>query len=251
MTQSAGELWGAADYERLAGRLAPVHDELVDRLAIKGGERVLDVATGPGGVAIRAARRGADVTGVDIAPRLLEVARTAAAGAPIRFDVGDAQDLPYADATFDVITSCFGAIFAPDHSAVAHELARVTRGRLGLTAWRPNAELGELYRAFGVESPEGPDPFDWGTDGYAEERLGDAFELVIEPRTWVLEGGSGEEIWELWSTSAPPFKAMLADMDDDRRDAFHRGYVAYCEGFREDAGVRVPRDYLLILGTRS
>src|SRR5947209_121287 len=90
------------------GREDRVRELLGDRLAIKGGERVLDVATGPGGVAIRAARRGADVTGVDIAPRLLEVARTAAAGAPIRFDVGDAQDLPYTDATFDVVTSCFG-----------------------------------------------------------------------------------------------------------------------------------------------
>ena len=73
---------------------------------------------------------------------------------------------------------------------------------------------------------------------------------MVESRTWVLEGASGEEIWQLWSTSAPPFKAMLSGMDGDRREAFHRAYVAYCEGFREDAGVRMPREYLLILGTR-
>jgi ubiquinone/menaquinone biosynthesis C-methylase UbiE len=252
LTPSPADLWGAAEYRQLAGRLAPVHDELVERLAIQPGERVLDVATGTGEVAIRAARRGAEVTGVDIAPRMLDVARDASAGLSIRFDAGDVQNLPYADASFDVVVSCFGAIFGRDHAAVARELARVTRtgGRLALTAWRPNAGFAELYRRFGVESPEGPEPFRWGADGYAEERLGDSFAFTIDPRTWFLEGAGGEELWELWSTSAPPFKAMVDAMDDDQREAFRRAYVAFCEEFREDGAVRVPREYLLILGMR-
>ncbi|MFL5965245.1 MAG: class I SAM-dependent methyltransferase [Gaiellaceae bacterium] len=250
LTQSAAELWGSVEYRRLAERLAPVHDKFVERLTIRRGERVLDVATGTGGVAIRAARAGAEVTGVDIAEPLLDVARASAEGASIRFDVGDAQNLPYDDAAFDVVASCFGAIFAPDHRAVARELARVTRRRLGLTAWRPNEGLGELYRRFGVDSPEGREPFRWGTDGYAEELLGEAFDLTVEPGTWVLEAADGEGIWQLWSTSAPPFKAMLAGMEPEQLEAFHQAYVAYCEQFREDAAVRVPREYLLILGTR-
>src|SRR5205085_8035119 len=125
-------------------------DELVGRLQPGPGVRWLDVATGTGGVAIRAARAGADVTGVDIAPRLLEQARAKADGLPIRFDEGDVQRLPYADASFDVVSSVFGAIFAPDHEAVARELARACapNGRLGLTAWVPNVELTELFRRF-------------------------------------------------------------------------------------------------------
>jgi SAM-dependent methyltransferase len=246
----AADLWSSPGYERLAERLGPVHDELVERLAVGPADRMLDVATGTGGVAVRGARRGADVTGIDIAPGMLERARDSADGLTIRFEVADAQSLPYGDAAFDVVASCFGVIFAPDHAASAHELARVTRHRLGLTAWRPNPGLAELYAQFGVDSPEGREPFRWGTDGYAEDLLGDTFDLVVEPRTWILQGADGEEIWRLWSTSAPPFKAMLADMDESRRDAFHRAYVAYCERFREDGAVRVPRDYLLILGTK-
>src|SRR5919198_97194 len=118
-TQTASELWGSADYDRLARRFADVHDEVVRRLEPGPGVRWLDVATGTGGVAIRAARGGADVVGMDIAPRLLEQGRTTADGLPIRFDEGDAERLPYSDASFDVVSSVFGAIFADDHAAVA------------------------------------------------------------------------------------------------------------------------------------
>jgi len=83
-----------------------------------------------------------------------------------------------------------------------------------------------------------------------EELLGPYYELSIEPRTWVLEGVSGEAIWELWSRSAPPFKARLAGMDDETREAFHQAYVDYCEEFSAGDGVAVPREYLLVLGER-
>jgi SAM-dependent methyltransferase len=227
-----------------------VHDELIDALTIGAGDRVLDVATGTGAVAIRAARRGADVTGVDITPALLDRARVAADGLPIRFDVGDAQSLPYEDREFDVVASCFGVIFAPDHQAVADELARVCRERLGLTVWAPDPRLTDLYRRFELDSPEGRKPFLWGTDGYAHQLLGRAFDLSIVTGTWYLDGADGEELWRLWTTSAPPFKAMVESMPILARDEFHHAYVAYCEQFREDGRVRVPRAYLLILGTR-
>lgn len=251
-SSDSAELWGCADYDNIGRRFAPIHDELVSRLDVGPSDRVLDVATGTGGVAIRAARAGAAVTGVDISPVLLEHARTASQDLDldITYDVGDAQALPYGDASFDVVASSFGVIFAPDHRAVAQELARVCRDRLGMTAWLPNAELGELYRRFGVDSPEGREPFRWGTDGYARSLLGADFELSAERRTWILEGEDGEAIWQLWATSAPPFKAMLAAMDEATREGFRAGYVAYCEQFREDGGVRVPREYLLILGRK-
>jgi SAM-dependent methyltransferase len=252
MTQAA-EMWGSADYDRIARRFADVHDELVGRLKPGPGVRWLDVATGTGGVAIRAARAGADVTGVDIAPRLLEQARAKADGLPIRFDEGDVQRLPYADASFDVVTSVFGAIFAEDHEAVARELARVCAagGRLGFTAWLPNAELAEVFRRFGLELPEGPQPFDWGREEYADRLLGRDFELEIEQRTWFLIVPDGEAVWELWSNAAPPFRALIADLDPDVRERFHDAYVEYAEGFRRpEGGVSVPREYLLVLGRR-
>ena len=223
---------------------------MVARLEPAAGVRWLDVATGTGAVAIRAAQAGADVVGIDIAPGMIEGARAKAAGVPIAFEVGDAQALPYEDASFDVVSSVFGVIFAPDHRATAAELGRVGRGRFCLTSWRPSEELGELFGRFGYEVPEGREPFRWGREGYVEELLGPYYELSIEPATWVQEGTTGEEIWDLWSRAAPPFKARLAEMDGDTREALHQAYVAYCEGYRDGDRVAVPREYLLVLGDR-
>src|SRR5919199_6307091 len=105
----------------MAERFAPIHDELVARLSPARGERWLDLGTGTGEVALRAARAGAFVTALDIAPKLLAEARgkAVAAGLQIRFDEGDAQALPYADASFDVVSSSFGVVFPPDQEAVA------------------------------------------------------------------------------------------------------------------------------------
>jgi trans-aconitate methyltransferase len=199
---------------------------------------------------LRAARAGADVTGIDIAPAMIAGARAKPGAEDVAFEVGDAQSLPYEDESFDVVTSVFGAIFAPDHRATAGELARVTRGRLGLAVWRPNKELGELFARFGLDAPEGREPFRWGREEYLEELLGDAFELTTEPGTWVIEEPSGEEVWAFWSRSAPPFKAMLAEMDGERREGFRQAYVEYCERYRDGDRVAVPRPYLLVFGAR-
>ena len=210
--------------------------------------RWLDVATGTGEVALRAARAGADVTGIDIAPAMIGAAR-AKDGGLIDFEVGDAQALPYEDASFDVVSSVFGVIFAPDQRATADELARVGRGRLGLTVWRPDPEMAELYGRFGLDAPEGREPFKWGRNEYLEELLGTSYDLTIEPGTWLIEGGSGEEVWDFWSRSAPPFKAMVAEMDDGTRKEFRAAYIDYCERFRDGDRVFVPRQYLLVFGT--
>jgi SAM-dependent methyltransferase len=220
----------------------------VERLAPRTGETWLDVATGTGEVAIRAAAAGAEVTGVDIAPGMLELARPKAPG--ITFDLGDVQALEYEDASFDVVSSSFGFIFAHDHDATAHELARVCRDRLGFTCWQPVDGLRELYARFEIDAPEGRLPFLWGRREYVEERLGAAFELEIDEGVWILEGAEGEELWDFWSRSAPPFKAMAEAMDDAKRAAFREAYIEYCEQYREGDVVRVPRPYLLVLGTK-
>lgn len=221
---------------------------MVARLEPQPGERWLDLATGTGEVAIRAAAAGADVVGVDIAPRMLEIARSKAP--EIRFELGNAEALPYEDASFEVVVSSLGLIFAPDHEATARELARVCGNRMGFTSWQPDAELGELYDRFETWPPEGRAPFEWGTREHVDELLGEAFDLEIEEGIWYLEGASGEELWEFWRTTAPPFKAMVDEMNDEKRASFREGYIEYVEGHREGDRVRPPRRYLLVTGRR-
>ena len=160
------EVWSTGTYERIAARLAPVADQLVNLLEVRAGERVLDLATGTAEVALRAARTGATVTAIDIADPMLAKARERAAdeGLQITFDRGDVEYLPYEDACFDVLVSNFGLIFAPDHANVASELARVCcdGARLGFTAWKPNKKLGELYRRFTDDPIEGREAYEWG-----------------------------------------------------------------------------------------
>lgn len=186
---------------------------------------------------------------MDISPAMIEQARAKVPQAT--FDVADAQALPYEDDSFDVVSSVFGAMFAPDAEAAARELARVCRDRLGLTAWEPSPELAELYQQFELEAPEGRGPFEWGKRDVVQRLLGSAFSLEIERRSWLLEGADGEELWQLWSTSAPPFKAMIGALDAERLDAFHEAYVAYCERYRVGERVRVPRTYLLVVGRKK
>ncbi|HEX4525458.1 MAG TPA: methyltransferase domain-containing protein [Gaiellaceae bacterium] len=250
------EVWSAGTYERLAARFAPVQDELVERLRVHTGERVLDLATGTGEVARRLARLGATVSAIDIAGPMLEKARASAAeeGLQIDFELGDVEYLPYEDASFDVLVSSFGVVFAPDHANVASELARVARpgGRLGFTAWKPNSKLAELYRRFTEEPIAGREAYEWGREDHVEDMLADDFELEFDDGTLWLEAESGEEVWRLFSESAPPVIALIQRLDAEQTEQFHQAFVELYEGYRTDGGgIRAPRRYLLVLGRRK
>ena len=250
------DVWSLGAYERLAARFAPVHDELVERVRIQDADRVLDVATGTGEVAVRAAKLGAKVTAVDIAAPMIEKARRRAeeAGVDVQFDLGDAEYLPYEDACFDVVVSNFGLIFAPDHANVASELARVScpGARLGFTAWKPNRKLGELYRRFTEDPIEGRESYEWGREDHVEDMLGDDFDLEFEDGTLWLEAASSEEIWELFSQSAPPVIALVKQLDDQEVETFHRAFIDLYDSYRTpEGGIRAPRRYLLVLGRRK
>lgn len=249
------EVWSIGTYERLAAWFSPVHERLVDVLHLEPGERMLDLATGTGAVAILAAGAGVEVTGVDIAEPMLAKARAAAraAGVDVQFELGNVEHLSYDDASFDVVASSFGLVFAPDHANVADELRRVTRpgGRIGFTGWRPNQRLGELYRRFTEEPLEGREAYEWGREDHVEDMLAEGFELDFEDGTLWLQAASGEEIWELFSTSAPPVVALARRLDPARREEFRRAFVEHYDGYRvPEGGIRVPRRYLLSLGTR-
>jgi len=239
------EVWGSAPWERVAPLLAPVHEHLVGVLHPRPGLRWLDVATGTGALALRAARAGADVTGVDLAPKLIETARRLAAeeGLAVRFEVGDAEALPCEDASFGAVSSAMGIIFAPDHPAVAHELARVCEpgGRIGFSAWREGAGFMPLTRRYSPPLLPGQgDSDDWGSEKHAQALLGDAFELEFDEGDAPVTGVSGEAVWELLLAASGPFKTRAADLDPEQRERFHRDFVELMESHRADGGISVP-----------
>ena len=258
LKQRQSRAWSAAPFEHLEPDIAVMHDHLVGRLSPRPGERWLDVACGPGAVAMRAARAGAEVAGLDLAPGLIEAAkrRAAAEGRAISSEVGDAEALPYEDAGFDVVSSSVGVIFAPDHRAAASELARVTRrgGRLGISAWRPDRGVCAMLEILGDYQPPPPEgagsPFEWGSEEHAQELLGDSFDLGFAEGDAPQLGESGEQIWDRARRFAGPAKMTYESLDPDRRAELDERMVGFYEQFRRNGGIQQPRPYLLILGTR-
>ncbi len=253
-------VWGNGPYERITNTIRDIHDLVIERVEPKPGERVLDAATGTGAVAILAAARGADVVGQDIAPVLIDTARERAdqEGVTVQFEVGDAEAMTYDDASFDVVTSTCGVMFAPDHGAVASELARVIRpgGRLALACWMPGVGMAEVFKMMGPflppPVPGAGSPFTWGDEDHARELLGETFELEFEQHDSPLTIASGEEYWELFSTSYGPTKTAVEALDAERREEFHQTWVEFFdEAHREGDEVVHHREYLLTLGTRK
>jgi SAM-dependent methyltransferase len=251
-------MWGNGPYERITNTIKDIHERVIERVDPKPGERLLDAATGTGAVAILAAKRGTHVVGQDLAPVLIDTARERASeeGVTVQFEVGDAEAMTYDDATFDIVTSTCGVMFAPDHPAVAGELARVTKpgGRVALACWTPEGGLAQMFgmmRPFLPPPPEGAgSPFAWGNEDHVRELLGDAFELEFEQHDSVLRTADGEEYWELFSTSYGPTKTAAEALDAERREEFHQTWVDFFEERREGDEVVHHREYLLTLGTR-
>jgi SAM-dependent methyltransferase len=172
--------WMSGDYGHFAKYLEPGALEFYDRLEVPPGTRMLDVACGAGQIAIPAARAGVRVTGIDLAGNLVEQARARAKAENLdaRFDEGDAEMLPYPDASFDLVVSLIGAMFAPRPTHVAAELIRVCRpgGRVAMANWTPEGHVGQMFKIIGKHVPPPPimpSPLQWGVDATVRERLRD------------------------------------------------------------------------------
>ena len=252
--------WALGEYDRIADGLTISTDQTMRVASIHPGERVLDLATGTGITAIAARERGAKVTGVDLTPELLDVARSKANKAglgDIDFREGDAEALPFADATFDVVVSTCGHMFAPDQPKVAAELARVTRsgGRVVFLAWTSEGGLGGWFRITNkhVPPPAGlASPFNWGDPDKVRQLLGSAFrDLTFTNGDCPQFGASPEEIWELFSTRYGPTVRAVASLQGDALSAFRSELLAYLGGYRAaDGKVRWGREYLITRAVR-
>src|SRR5919206_3121052 len=175
LKQTHRSTWAAGDYPAVAEYIDDVPPrDLLDRVDVRPGEDVLDVATGTGNAALRAAAAGANVVGLDLTPELFAAAwrRMDEWGVAVDWVEGDAEDLPFDDESFDAVLSVFGVQFAPRHQVVARELARVGRpgGRIGLVNWTPEGQIGELFRIMGRYMPAPPSyaspPPLWGSEPY-------------------------------------------------------------------------------------
>ena len=214
--------WISGDFRKIAESFADGAAEFVGRLNLKPGMRVLDVACGSGNQSIPAARTGAEVTGVDIAPNLIEQAREWAEveDLKIRFDEGDAENLPYADAEFDVVMTMFGAMFAPRPELVSAELIRVCRpgGVIAMGNWTPNGFIGQMFKTVGshVKPPVNmPSPLLWGDEMTVLSRLHEGIsEIEFNPRSisFTFPFGVPETI-EFWREFYGPTHKAFAALD--------------------------------------
>jgi ubiquinone/menaquinone biosynthesis C-methylase UbiE len=261
---AARSVWALGDYDAMLRTegLYAVGEELVQRLGIVAGERVLDVACGTGLAAIPAAAVGARVTGVDLTPRMLEVARRRADAARVTVDwvEGDAEALPFPDGHADVVLSTFGCMFAPRHEVVADELVRVLAadGRLGLCTWTIEGVFGEFFRIVASYLPEDPEfvdpPLSWGDAARVRELFeGTGLDLAFEHATFEIVHPSVDAAVACYTDNLGPVtKARELATADGRWPELHGALTdLFARQQGTDGRVVFPAEYLVITGQRA
>lgn len=258
LTARVRTTWTSGDFGRIARGYELGSAQFITRLGLSAGERVLDVATGTGNLAIPAARTGATVTGVDIAPNLVTQAkaRAAAEGLTIRFDVGDAEALGYDDGEFDTAVSMFGAMFAARPDRAASELLRVVRsgGRIAMANWTPSSFIGEMFKTTAGYAPPPvglPSPLLWGTEQAVRERLGaglSALSLTRRIMTFEYALDPAAVVSEFIQWYGPTLRAM-ASLDDVSRAALRAELEALWSDHNRatDGTTRVQSEYLEVV----
>jgi SAM-dependent methyltransferase len=256
--ERAAAVWGSGGsaYDKVSESIADVLDHVVKLLNPQPGEKALDVATGTGWTARLLKASAADVIGVDIGAGVIEAAKALAPD--IDFRIGDAEELEFGDATFDVVTSTFGVMFVARPEDAARELARVCRrgGRLGLCTWLPGSSIEGLFQVMRPYLPPPPSspppsPFEWGKQQRLEELFGEGFDLEFETGVSTLRMPSGKAVWDLFVEGYGPTRSAAAGCDPQRREELERDFIAYHEKFSNEAGVAMPREYLVTIGTKS
>lgn len=252
-------MWASGDFSVIGTTLQIVGELLCEGVDIRAGERVLDVAAGNGNATLAAARRFARVTSTDYVPALLEDGRrrAEAEGLTVSFEPADVEALPYGDASFDVVLSTFGVMFAPNQERSASELMRVCRpgGRIGLASWTPAGFLGQLFRLMGRHVPPMPgvrSPLLWGTDAHLQELFKGATRISHTTRFFTFRYRSAEHWVDVFRAYYGPVHKAFAALEPDGQAALEADLIALLNDadICRDGGLVIPAEYLETVITR-
>jgi ubiquinone/menaquinone biosynthesis C-methylase UbiE len=242
-------MWGSGNYAAVAEKISQAGEVVIEQSGLEPGMDLLDVACGTGNATIPAAQAGARATGLDFSPDLLEIARERGSDAMVEvaWVEGDAQDLPFDDASFDRVISTFGHMFAPDHKRTAEEMLRVCRpgGTIAVACWTPEGAIGRMFRTVAelVPPPPGTPAILWGTEEHQRELLGDG---EFERREIVWEDESVESYAQFMLESFGPLlnaREALAERERELDEAF-RAFLAR-ENQNDDGTLRFAGEYLV------
>jgi SAM-dependent methyltransferase len=254
--------WESGDYGVFAKYLEPGALEFFDRVNIAPGTTLLDVACGAGQLSLPAARKGIRVTGLDLAANLVQQARAKAAleHLEIRFDEGDAESLPYPDASFDAVMSLIGSMFAPRPELVAAEMVRVCRpgGRIVMGNWTPEGHIGQMFRVIGGHVPPPsifPSPLLWGKEATVRERFGSAVrDLQITRHLYPFEYPfEPVKVVDFFIEYYGPTNRAYGSLSEDGRAALHRDLTALWSqnNVATDGTTRVLAEYIQVMGIKG
>ncbi|MFO1159142.1 MAG: class I SAM-dependent methyltransferase [Reyranellaceae bacterium] len=252
--------WSSGNYAVVGTTLQIVGEQLCEAMDLGAGSKVLDVAAGNGMMSLAAARRWCDVVSTDYVPSLLAAgrARAQAEGHAIAFEEADAEALPFADATFDVVVSTFGVMFTPNQEKAAGELLRVCRpkGKIGLANWTPDGFIGQVFKTLGkyLPPPAGAkSPALWGTRGRLVEMFAAHATVKAEPRHFNFRYRSIEHFMEVFQTYYGPVLKAFAALDPQKQAELRADLVALVTRLNRasDGTMVVPSEYLEVVITKQ
>ena len=253
--------WASGDFGIIGTTLQIVGESLCEAVDLRAGSRVLDVAAGNGNCSLAAARRFGKVTSTDYVPTLLEDGRRRAEAErlSIQFQEADAEALPFADGSFDVVLSSFGVMFAPNHVRAASELARVCRskGRIGLANWTPRGFIGQLFKVVGRHVPTPPaltPPAQWGKEDYLEGLFrGVASDIRTTQKDFVFRYRSAEHWVDVFRSWYGPVHKAFAALEAERQPRFERDLIDLIGQFNTsgDSTVVIPAEYAEVVVVRK
>jgi ubiquinone/menaquinone biosynthesis C-methylase UbiE len=249
--------WSTGDYAVVGTTLQIVGENLCEALDLRAGSRVLDVAAGNGNATLAAARRWCDVTSTDYVSSLLDSgrARAQAEGHSIRFREADAENLPFPDASFDVVMSTFGVMFTPDQEKAASELARVCKpgGRIGLANWTPESFIGQVFKTIGKYVPPAPGVKSaalWGTKSRLEDLFGKTAEVIrATPREFAFRYRSPAHWIDVFRSYYGPMNKTFGALDEEKQVAFTDDLrtLMKTRNRADDGTLVLPSEYLEVV----
>jgi SAM-dependent methyltransferase len=252
--------WGSGDYAAVGTTLQIVGEMLCEAVDLRSNQRVLDVAAGNGNATLAAARRFAEVVSTDYVGSLLEHGRKRAEAdrLSITFQEADAELLPFADGSFDVVLSTFGVMFTPDQEQAARELVRVCRpgGKIGLANWTPEGFIGRLFKVVGKYVPPAPglkSPALWGTKAHLDHLFGPNAAISVRNTQFVFRYRSAKHWLDFFRSSYGPVLKAFAAIDQDAREAFECDLHALLDDLNvaDDGTLVIPGEYLEVIITKK